>query len=227
MEITDFVVKIILLFLPGVIAFLIIERITIHKEIKIHRLIIYSLLLGFICYSIFNLIMMIIKNNVNYRCSFFISLTENNIQSLDLIEIFYVALISIFVGYISSYLINYKILHKIAYIIKASKKFGDIDVWSYIMNSSNEEIEWVVVRDIENDLIYEGWVNAFSDGNDRNELFLRYVIVFRNSTGKKLYEVPALYLARNRDKLIIEFPKLSMDGYNIRKKEGVKNDKRN
>jgi hypothetical protein len=227
MEITDFAVKIILLFIPGIIAFLIIESITVHKEIKIHRLIIYSLLLGFICYSIFNLIMIIIEHNVNYRCSFFISLTGNSAQSLNLIEIFYVTLISILVGFISSTLINYKILHKIAFTFKASKKFGDIDVWGYIMNSSNEDIEWVVVRDIENDLIYEGWVNAFSDGNDRDEMFLRYVIVFRNSTGVKLYEVPAMYLPRKRDKLIIEFPKLKMGDYNIRKKKDDKNDKGN
>ena len=64
---------------------------------------------------------------------------------------------------------------------------------------------WVVVRDIENDLAYEGWIHAFSVGNERDELFLRDVKVFTNKTAEELYAVPALYLPKNRESLTIEW----------------------
>ena len=43
----------------------------------------------------------------------------------------------------------------------------------------NSEIpEWIVIRDVENDLIFEGLVKVFSDSTEKDELFLRDVIVF-------------------------------------------------
>jgi hypothetical protein len=48
---------------------------------------------------------------------------------------------------------------------------------------------WVVIRDIQNDLMYQGWVESFSDGLDNNEILLRDVKVFRNSDQDFLYPV--------------------------------------
>lgn len=88
-----------------------------------------------------------------------------------------------------------------------TRKFSDIDtldVWEYLWNSS-DNTQGVTVRDIKYDLAYEGWVEVFSDTFIENELFIRDVIVFNNTTGEKLYEVPGLYIARNQDEITIEF----------------------
>jgi hypothetical protein len=134
---------------------------------------------------------------------YFVQSLSNNKLPLNFWEIFFATLLSIPMGFIVSLFINKKVLHKLAKKLKVSNKFGEIDVWSYIMNAQMPE--WVVVRDIENDLMYEGWIQAFSDSTERDELFLRDVRVFTNKTAKELYEVPALYLPKNRKNLTIEF----------------------
>lgn len=219
MEFSDFAFRIILLFIPGIISLLIIEKLTNHKEFKIHQILIYSLLLGFISYVFYYLILIIIKacSSFDFKFLFFNSLT-NKSSSIDFSEIAYATGISIIIGFISSFLINHKVLYWIAHKTKISNKFGDIDVWSYIMNYSKVP-EWVVVRDIENDLVYEGWIQAFSDSTGIDEIFLRDVKVFRNSTAKELYEIPGLYLPRKRENLVIEFPLLKFSEYINRPKK--------
>jgi hypothetical protein len=71
----------------------------------------------------------------------------------------------------------------------------------------------VVVRDVGWDLIYEGWLQAVSDKDEDDEMMLRDVAIFRNSTGELLYEVPGVYLSKKKNALIIEFPKLQFTGY--------------
>lgn len=215
MTLSEFTLRIILIFLPGLIAYIIIEQLTVHKEIRPYRFFINSLILGFLCYLIYYPISLI--SNLEFN---FIQSLLNNKASPDIKEILITILLSIPLGFIFSKLINRKILHKFAQKLKVTNKFADIDVWSLIMNS--EIPEWVVIRDIENDLMYEGWVHFFSDSTERDELFLRDVKVFTNSTAQPLYEVPGLYLPRKRENLTIEFPAMKFSEY----KERQMNDKK-
>ena len=80
--------------------------------------------------------------------------------------------------------------------------------------------EWVVVRDPGKGLAYEGWVHAFSDTADDNELFLRDVRVLNNTTGDEVYRVWGLYLARPRGELTIEFTGREMTPREQRNAEG-------
>lgn len=91
---------------------------------------------------------------------------------------------------------------------KLTKKFAEVDVWDYIFNSENEEMKWVIVRDVKNNLMYQGWVEAFSDTVKENELFMRDVVVYKNSTAEEYYSMPGLYISRNRDEITVEFPSL-------------------
>jgi hypothetical protein len=135
---------------------------------------------------------------------YFVQSLSNNKLPLNFWEIFFATLISIPMGFLVSLFINKRVLHKLAKKIKVSNKPGEIDIWSHIMNQ--KITPWVVVRDIENDLMYEGWVQLFSDSTERDELFLRDVKVFTNKSAQELYDVPALYLPKNRQNLTIEFP---------------------
>jgi len=217
MELSEFTWRIILLFIPGIISFIIIDQLTVHKGSKIHWILIDSLILGFFCYSFYYVITLILNlfPNINLEFSFFEALTNKD-SSLNFNEITFVTGLSVPIGFFFTFLINYKVLYRISHILKISNKFGDIDVWSYIMNS--KEPEWVVIRDIENDLMYEGWIEAFSDSTEANELFLRDVKVFKDSTAEELYEIPGLYLPRRRENLIIELPSLEFSKYMKRPK---------
>ena len=207
MQLSDLALRIIFLFIPGIVSLIIIDNLTNHKEYKIYQILLYPLLLGFICYSFYFLLLIMLQKifGINTTFSFFEALVDNT-KTLDFKEIISVSGLSIITGVVATYMINHKVLHRIAQATRITKKYGDIDVWSYIMNSPDSV--WVVVRDIEIDLMYEGWIEAFSSGVEKDELFLRDVIVFRNSTGGELYKIPGLYLHKNRKNLIFEFPKL-------------------
>ena len=192
--------------MPGLISFFIVENLTTHKETPPFRLLLHSFLMGFLCYLLFYPITLI--SWFNFKVSF-IQVLLNESTPLNLWEILFCTIISVPLGFLISFLINKKILNKIAKKLGVTNKFGDLDVWSYIMDSRIPK--WVRVRDIEHDLMYEGHVYAYSASFEPDELFLMRVKVFTDSTAELLYEIPGLYLAQKRDKLIIEFPEIEIN----------------
>jgi hypothetical protein len=132
------------------------------------------------------------------------SLTDNS--PLDFQEISLATLIAPIVGLGVSLALNRHWLNRFAKVVGVSNKFGNIDVWARTFNADMQGA-WVVVRDFTHDLSFEGWVEAFSDTYDVNELLLRDVRVYQGSTAKCLYAVEAMYLTRAKDELSIEFRK--------------------
>lgn len=217
MTLSEFSFRIILLFMPGIISFFIADKLTNHKEPPLYKILVLSLIYGFIAYLLYYVVFIIVINNIfdfastkitvlnltNYKFHFsFVSSLSDQKTSINFLEIMIVAGLSFPMGLLIAYCMNQKVLIKIAHKLKVTKKFGDTDVWSYIMNLDGTE--WVVVRDLDYDLMYQGWVHAFSDGEEKDELFLRDVKVFKNSTGEELYNVQGLYVPRKREGLTIE-----------------------
>ena len=60
------------------------------------------------------------------------------------------------------YVTNNKIPVWIMQRIGATRRFGDEDVWDFTFNSKRAEVEYVHVRDFDNQLTYAGWVEVFS-----------------------------------------------------------------
>lgn len=209
-ELSDFAIKLILLFLPGIISFLIINILTNHKEFKFYFILIYSLLLGFFNYFIYYLIILLSNYvakcfNLNFfRTVTFFDFINGVLKEVDFLEIIYVCIISIPVGFIFVYFINRNFLNRFAHFTKLTKKYSEVDVWSHLMNSKIPE--WVYIRDIKNNLVYYGWIKVFSDSTEQDELFLEDVKVFRYSDSKFLYEIQGLYLYNSRKNMVIEFP---------------------
>jgi hypothetical protein len=212
MELSEFSLRIIFLFVPGIISLLVIEKLSFHKEYKVFQFLIYSLIIGFGNYSVYYAILKAVNPIIHkgYSCSFFSALADSSAK-VDFGEIAMVSLLAIITGYVLTVLINFKVLNRLGRFLRVTKKFGDLDVWSFIMNSKN--IEWVIVRDHETDLMYEGWVELFSDSTEEDELLLRDVIVFNNSTGEELYKTPGLYLPKKRENITIEFPELEYSDF--------------
>ena len=122
-------------------------------------------------------------------------------------EIAWVTFVAVLVGFAVSLAVDRHWLNRFAKFAGISDKFGNLDVWSFTFNSSDVTDYWVVVRDIGHDLAFEGWVNAFSDTADPNELLLRDVRVYTNKSAEFLYAVDYLCVARKREDLTIEFRK--------------------
>lgn len=214
MEFSELTIRILFLFFPGIICTLIVDNLTIHRERRAFTFIVHSFIFGLSCYLIYYFVKFLldqviwITTFVDPRVTFLDALMERN-QQLDYLEIIKTTVyVSIPLGLIVTLLLNRKVFHRFAKLIRVTRKFGEVGVWEYTFNLPN--IEWVRVRDIKNDLVFQGWVQAFSDSADDNEMLLRDVTVFRNSTGKELYKIGGLYLARERGELTIEFPQIEL-----------------
>lgn len=103
------------------------------------------------------------------------------------------------------YVSNYKLLTRVLQRIGATRKYGDEDVWDFTFNARAIAVEYVHFRDFQNQSVYAGWVNTFSETDRLRELVLLDVIVY-DFDGRELYRVPRLYLARAPDSIHIEFP---------------------
>lgn len=113
---------------------------------------------------------------------------------------------SIILGTLWTYSANRKWIVSFFQFIGATKKFGDEDVWDYTLNSSVAFVEYVHYRDFENQLVFAGWVDSFSESGKIRELVLRGVQVFTFDGADPIYETPYIYLAREANKMTIEFP---------------------
>ncbi len=204
MELSEFTFKIILLFIPGLISFVIFDALTSHPEKKLHRVLIESLLFGFLNYFVYFLYTEL--PFIDTQFSFLDTLTIEN-ATLNFAEILKVSGLSILIALIFSRISNRKFLYRISRKLRITGKHGYVDLWSYLIDSDIPN--WVIIRYIENDLMYEGWVGGFSDSTEIDELFIRDVKVYQNSTGSLLYSTPGLYIPTKRENLTIEFPGLA------------------
>lgn len=204
MELSEFTFKIFLLFIPGLTAFIVFDYVTSHKETKLHRVIIESLLFGFASYFIYFLITLI--PSFNLQLSFLETISSKE-SPLNFFEIAITTVISLPIALFFARLDNTKLLNRFATFLRVTNRHGHVDLWNYIMNSTDIP-PWVVVRDLENDIMYEGWIEGFSDSTEIDELYIRDVKVYQNSTADLLYSTPGLYIPTRRESLIMEFPGL-------------------
>jgi len=215
MEISEVTVRLLLIFFPGIICAMITDALTVHRERKLWSFLLNSFVLGLSTYILtFALWQLLAPCQVTIMESLLQLKANGGKEDPAVVEIVAAILLSIPLALGVSYASNHKVLHRFGQWLRITKKFGDLDVWGYLFNSDIPE--WVVVRDLDEDLAYEGWVEAFSDTADDNELFLRDVRVVNNSTGEELYRVGGLYLARARGRLTIEFVGLERQDYEER-----------
>jgi hypothetical protein len=120
-------------------------------------------------------------------------------------EILYAVAISILGGIMLLYIENYKLFTRCVQFIRATKTYGDEDVWDFVFTSPSQSVRFVHFRDFDQKVVYAGYVDLFSESGALRELVLRGVIVY-DFDGNEMYQVPRLYLARDRDKIHIEFP---------------------
>lgn len=203
-EISDLTVRLLFLFLPGIIGTLIIDLLTTHRKRQSFQFLLHAYLLGMASYFVLGLAIFLIENIVffinktsdyinltfTWKVTFLDSLLDSDVE-ISLKEVFFSSLISIALSVFIVIFINNKCLYKIARKYNISSKGGDDDIWDYLFGSN--QVEWVSIRDLENDLIYQGAIRAFSEKDDKRELYLSDVIVFDGKNGDELYTMDDVY----------------------------------
>lgn len=203
MEMSELTIRLILLFLPGIISLLIIRRLVFYKDRKAFFFIIYALILGFISYAVYYVIVLLINKSfcVDDRINIYFVKSLTDLKSpIVFSEIIAVASLSIIIGFFTAFLINKKVLHHIAHNLHITKQFSEPDVWSFIFNSDEvSKNAWVMVRDPKNNIAYRGYVRAFSDTFKENELFLTTLMSLQ-TTPDKSYTKSLDYISQETPK---------------------------
>lgn len=213
MDISELTVKLLFLFLPGIITRMMVERLTVPHDRSQMYFFLHAFISGVFAYAEYGLILSswnwAVHGKARADMRFLANLVDSS-QPLAYVEVLYVCGIAIVNGFLLSALINRNLLNRLARALRVTKKFGDLDVWGYVCNSPIDSLKWVRLRDHRHDLCYEGWVEAFSDTNAGCEVFIREVKVFKNESGELLYEVPGVYIALDPKDATIEFYALDM-----------------
>ncbi len=199
MDLSAFALKLILILIPGGLATLILEKLTTYLKWESFKFIINSILLGGLSYLVSDLIFYIffaddIKN-------FWLTFTSNNIPFWEIIR---ATIVSLFVGFLSSWIENKKLITRFARKFKIADKYGEENLYSYFLNS--KEVKEVYVRDIANNLTFHGEVDSFSETEQISEITLRDVKVYRYDDSSFLYNMPKVFLSRAKTSIFIEVP---------------------
>jgi hypothetical protein len=202
------VVTLIFILIPGIVAAIISDKLTHHSRWDSFKFSLYSLTLGVGCYVLLQVITYLFDILSGFSIE---SISWTNLQiwnsalngaDIAAWEICVATLLSLPVAFFASWLIHFKFFNKIAHKLRVSNKFGEENLYSYYLNA--QEIDWVYVRDIENNLTYQGRVVSHSENDNAQEIVLSEVSVFRYEDSEFLYNVPTIYLSRGVGKLVIE-----------------------
>lgn len=208
----DLAIAIGVILFPGLITAVICDKITVHSpKWGSFKYSVYSFIFGVSCYVLLQFFAYIWSLFAPYIFPpLMLSSPTLNVWTIattqkpliNPTEIFLATIISPFIAALAAFTVNHKVLNKIAKTIKISDKYGDENLFSFFLNSQN--IDWVYVRDIQNNLTYQGRVVSFSENDGMQELVMSEVTVFKYETSEEFYSVPLIYLSKPSGKFIIE-----------------------
>ena len=202
-QISELTLKLIIILLPGAIAFLIYQKLTIsYKRKDSFYFVLNSIVFGSITYLICELILGGVFGYSGFE-DFWL-----NIKSKD-IPFTIVAIASgfaILVGYNAAYIDNNKWINRLAQKLGFTHKYGDENLFTYFLN--REDIQEVFIHDIANNLSYNGTIRHYSETDEFKEIVLENVNVYAYDAPEKgvAYSLKSIYLARPKDNLSIEAP---------------------
>lgn len=198
--------------LPGLIAAVICDKLVVHTiKWDTFKYGIYSFIFGVLSYVLLQSIYLIPITLPNCNCA--IVATKQTILNvwtivkpkeinISLLEVFYATLLAPIVAAFSAWVVNFKLINKLAKYLNISRKYGDENLYSFFLNS--DEVNWVYVRDIKNNLTYEGRVVSFSETDSMQELVLSDVTLYTYKTSQKLYSIPDIYMIKPMGEFVIE-----------------------
>ncbi len=210
MELSEFAFRVMLLFFPGIICGLIVDALTVHRKRAPFEVSLLAITYGLASYFVYWATIHFAGSWLNNRFHLhmppdfgFLKALQDDKARLSFVEIAWVCFTSVILGFVLSAASTYKVFHWFARFVKVTRKSGELDVWGYAFNSPS--VEFATVRDYRHDLVYDGWIQSFSDDAKASELLLRDVAVYRNSDGTLLYEVGAVYISFQPNEMAIEF----------------------
>lgn len=203
------VITVIVILFPGILAAVVCDKITIHSNWTSFKFGLYALLLGVAAYCVLQSLVFLWDVKHMYKGTFE-SWTQLKIWSsaiktgakLEPWEVIASSFLSIPTALFASWIVNYKVITKIAQTLRFTTKFGDENLYSYYLNT--DELDWIYIRDIENKLTYQGKIHSHAENDHMQEIVLTEVSVYSYENSEHLYDIPTIYMSRPLGTLIIE-----------------------
>lgn len=218
MEISELTLKLIILLIPGAIATVIIDKLTIHKEWTPFKFIINSIIFGIFSY----LTLQLTENFLVFIHNLFSGKSNDPYSTLTIWttiadsklvpyqEVLYSTFCGVVVGCLGTLFENNRYIIRLGKQIKLTNKYGHENLFSYFLNQ--KDTSWVYVRSIKNDLTYFGYVKSFCETDITSEIVLADVSVYTCESCDYLYDVGEIYLSFSKTEIIIEQAKINTNG---------------
>jgi hypothetical protein len=209
MDVSGLTLKLIFILIPGALASMIFEKLTIHRPWNSFKFIAHSILFGVLSYLVTGWSISLISPFFNFHLAQLMLWRDLTSKNIPFDEIGKATFTAIVIGFLSSALDSYKIINRFAAWLKITNKYGDINLYSHFLNSPN--IGAVYFRDLKSKLTYHGFVEFFSETDEIKEIVLINVIVYNSEIESdkntvELYRLNAVYLSRPKDEVLIEIP---------------------
>lgn len=205
MEINEFTIQIIFLGFPGILCFFVLSRLIGKSTRGTFEKIALVFLYSVSSYLLYYLTRHYIFGDSNYA----IDTIFNNREMIKGTDILGASGAAIFLAFFLSVSHTYNLLNRFGQLIRVTHRYGDEDVWHFFLNAPDKQKNkgWVLVRDHGKNLIYYGWVDAWSESGEDRELLLLEVSVLDNDSGDELYQCQSLYVCAKKENITIEVQK--------------------
>lgn len=207
------IIKILFLFLPGIIAVSIMQYFkNKNRKYTVNETFLYSFIIGVISYVIYSIFEKeVITKLINYNTNNFPLVTK---------DIFYLCSIGILLGVMFTYLRTHGVINKIFSYFKISYEDGYETVLETIHKYDFGELEkvrekFVQIKLLDGTADYFGFIKHYEIHNEYTEFLLfgndsikkePVEIIFKNNLGpSKEYKQDAVYLLLKNGSFVIEF----------------------
>jgi len=143
MELSKFSIGLIFIFLPGILALLVSERLTEHPARKNYELFVYALVLGCAAHIAYGALATLshalpppFRLDEDRWLELMLDDNEGTIQTR---VVGITAIIGVVLGLSLAYAANHSWLHRIAHRLRVSRKFADNDVRSDVLDDGGSE----------------------------------------------------------------------------------------
>lgn len=212
MQISELTIRLIILIIPGIVATLIVDTLTTHREWSPFRFSTYSVVLGVLSYIFYQLFLYLWSLLILLcplfptppNLTFWSSLFNNKIPILE-DEVIFTCLFGLLLSLVIAGVINSQSLNKIANKLKLSDVYGEDELFTQFIKNISDE--WVWVRCKTTGLTYGGYIKSYAESEKLHEIELHDVTVYNSEDSNELYTLTKIYLASQPGDFTIEIRK--------------------
>jgi hypothetical protein len=205
MDVSVFAYKLAIIFIPGIMGRFLLGRLLFIRDADKFYFTLTAFLFGVVSYVAFDLFAFAVTSK-----AVLFSVTNDvfdftDVRPISVSVIIGVTGVSLLLSAIWAFFEKKRLLAFFFQKLGVTNRIPEPDIWSYLLKGPEvNKNRWIIVRDRKYDLSYRGYLSAFSDLSAEPELLLSEVTVYKNSTGRLLYTVNALYLSIEPERIEIE-----------------------